>query len=43
MALNAADASVAEQIQMILALKATDPTLEKAWQAYLAGTYLVKG
>jgi hypothetical protein len=37
MALNAADASVAEQIQMILALKATDPTLEKAWQAYLAG------
>ena len=37
MALNANDASVAEQIQMILALKATDPTLEKAWQAYLAG------
>ena len=37
MALNAHDASVAEQIQMILALKATDPTLEKAWQAYLAG------
>jgi hypothetical protein len=37
MALNAADASVAEQIQMILALKATDPNLEKAWQAYLAG------
>jgi hypothetical protein len=37
MALNPADASVAEQIQMILALKATDPTLEKAWQAYLAG------
>ncbi len=37
MALNAADASVSEQIQMILALKATDPTLEKAWQAYLAG------
>jgi hypothetical protein len=37
MALNATDASVAEQIQMILALKATDPTLEKAWQAYLAG------
>lgn len=37
MALSATDASVAEQIQMILALKATDPTLEKAWQAYLAG------
>jgi len=33
----ALDASVADQIQMILALKATDPTLEKAWQAYLAG------
>jgi len=37
MALSATDASVAEQIQMILALKATDPSLEKAWQAYLAG------
>lgn len=37
MAMSATDATVADQIQMILALKATDPTLEKAWQAYLAG------
>ena len=37
MAINDNDATVAEQLQMILALKATDPDLEKAWQAYLKG------
>jgi hypothetical protein len=37
MAINDNDATVAEQLQMILALKATDPDLEKAWQAYLSG------
>lgn len=37
MALNEADMAISDQIQMILALKATDPNLEKAWQAYLAG------
>jgi hypothetical protein len=37
MAINDNDAIVAEQLQMILALKATDPDLEKAWQAYLSG------
>ena len=37
MAISDNDATVAEQLQMILALKATDPDLEKAWQAYLKG------
>lgn len=37
MALNEADMAISDQIQMILALKATDPNLEKAWQAYLGG------
>lgn len=37
MAISDNDATVAEQLQMILALKATDPDLEKAWQAYLSG------
>jgi hypothetical protein len=37
MAINDNDAIVAEQLQMILALKATDPDLEKAWQSYLKG------
>lgn len=37
MADTATDATVQEQIQMILALKSTDPNLEKAWQAYLTG------
>jgi len=36
MAISDNDATVAEQLQMILALKATDPDLEKAWQAYLS-------
>ena len=37
MAITADEATVAEQLQMILALKSTDPDLEKAWQAYLKG------
>jgi hypothetical protein len=37
MAISDNDATVAEQLQMILALKSTDPDLEKAWQAYLSG------
>jgi hypothetical protein len=37
MPINDNDASIADQIQMILALKATDDNLEKAWQAYLVG------
>jgi hypothetical protein len=37
MAINDNDASIADQIQMILALKATDDNLQKAWQAYLVG------
>ena len=37
MAISDTDATVAEQLQMILALKATDPDLERAWQAYLEG------
>jgi len=37
MAISDNDATVAEQLQMILALKSTDPDLEKAWQAYLKG------
>jgi hypothetical protein len=37
MEISSTNATIAEQIQMILALKATDPNLEKAWQAYLVG------
>jgi hypothetical protein len=37
MAITADEATVAEQLQMILALKATDADLERAWQAYLKG------
>ena len=37
MEISSTDATIAEQIQMILALKGTDSNLEKAWQAYLVG------